>query len=594
MTTPTRAWWERHPGRLEYELQSLTAAGVTFSVDAAAKDGGLLRLSASVDVPGWGPVDVVVTFPDAYPYVRPEVAAPDLVLPHHQHPFAGNLCLIGRSSRQWRVGDTLAWLLTQQLPKTLKAGDAEPDPGQDRDALPEERQAEPFTDYYSCAPAAVMLIDSAWSVPDEARAGSFTFALDGPLPPATDGGLRTLGVIADIRTDAGETVAAAETRLVAPFSGPRLTGRWCRLDDVPLVDSAQALWDAAAQVDPLPVPRGPTGIQVRAVIIPEETEWREQGDGWVFIVRQQGQVAQQRPQRGRRGGGRPQLPNRAPDGYWLVRAGRAGPEDFAARVPELRGLDAADVVVAGVGAVGSSIVEQLTRAGVGRFRVVDSDVLHPGNLVRHAGRFAHVGMPKASVASAIASDISPYTTVTPCTWRLGTVRPHPTQQSDHQVINDALDGADLLIDATAELGLQPWLAAEALERGIAYLGVSATNGAWGGLVALLTPDTAGCWNCLQHHMNQGTIAPPPAAPTGQVQPAGCADPTFTGSGFDLCHVSLQAARVAVGYLLRNVEGGYPSPPGDVDVLALRDASGTATMPTWTSHILTQHPACSGH
>src|SRR5204863_229389 len=76
---------------------------------------------------------------------------------------------------------------------------------------------------------------------------------------------------------------------------------------------------------------------------------------------------------------------------------------------------------------------------------------------------------------------------------------------DRLVLDEVLDGADLVVDATAEWGVHHALADLARERGLPYLCAFATPGYWGGLVARIRPGrTAGCWICLQRALEDGT------------------------------------------------------------------------------------------
>lgn len=78
-----------------------------------------------------------------------------------------------------------------------------------------------------------------------------------------------------------------------------------------------------------------------------------------------------------------------------------GPEAFAR-------LEAARVLVLGLGGVGSWCAEALARAGVGALDLVDSDVFAPSNLNRQLGALTStLGRPKAEVARERALDINP-------------------------------------------------------------------------------------------------------------------------------------------------------------------------------------------
>ena len=270
---------------------------------------------------------------------------------------------------------------------------------------------------------------------------------------------------------------------------------------------------------------------------------------------------------------------------------------MAARVPELTGLHDRHVAVFGVGALGGTVTEHLARAGIGQLTVVDRDHLEPGNLVRHAARLDMAGWGKAFAASQIALSVAPDVIVNVIPYAIGAPRtdPQPDHRTEIDAWTDVIDKADLVVDCTAEKGLQQALAWLARRRGKPYLAVSATNGGWGGRVARLSSASGtACWYCLEYGLNDESIPPLPAAPEeAGVQPVGCAEPTFAGSGYDLAEVALHAVRVAVGTLQQGRPGGYPDSGDDVHVLALRTADGTPVPPTWTGLALTVHPLCRG-
>ncbi|HPT06915.1 MAG TPA: tRNA threonylcarbamoyladenosine dehydratase [Candidatus Omnitrophota bacterium] len=79
---------------------------------------------------------------------------------------------------------------------------------------------------------------------------------------------------------------------------------------------------------------------------------------------------------------------------------------------KLKQLQHSFVVVVGLGAVGSYALEALARAGVGKFRLVDFDIIRPTNINRHLHAFdSTVGMSKAMTAYARVRDINPRATV---------------------------------------------------------------------------------------------------------------------------------------------------------------------------------------
>lgn len=100
-------WWEAFAGRVEYEYACLDAAGIAYILDEEAADRGVLQLRVSRMA--YATVDVVVTFPDLYPFFRPAVrmADPQNSFQHHRQPFSGDLCLLGRDTARWGTYDTV-------------------------------------------------------------------------------------------------------------------------------------------------------------------------------------------------------------------------------------------------------------------------------------------------------------------------------------------------------------------------------------------------------------------------------------------------------------------------------------------------------
>ena len=152
--------------------------------------------------------------------------------------------------------------------------------------------------------------------------------------------------------------------------------------------------------------------------------------------------------------------------------------------------------------------------------------------------------------------------------------------------------ADLVIDATAHVGVQHYLSDLARHAGTAYLHAEATRGVWAGLIALYRPGTDLCWMCLQHYLDDETIPPLPASPVADVQPPGCLQPTYTGTGFDLATIAAQAVRTVATYLTGS--GGYGSKPTAITTVRLRDAGGAPVLPQWEAHDLARHPQCRNH
>ena len=567
-------WWDRFPGRLEYELEALRELGVEPTMDEEQRARGRIVLSFLYPVDG-APVALRAVFPALYPFFRFELYAPDLALKHHQNPFEGNLCLIGGATANWLPRDTLAGFLRTQLPQVLATGRSD-DAAAARGV--EEPQAEPVTTYYTYEPRSLLLVDSSWRIPADAQTGTLTVGLEIARP------LR--GAVHRVEYAGGHV--SADEAIVARHEAA-VSGRWFRmpaavveqdptmlLAAIEAVD-AEAHWSAWERLDD-------GMVDIVGIVFPEEIAWRESGDGWVFVVRRQDETRSRADRRKAGARGPTPKPTTA-----LVRAGRYGRADALARIPALTPLGTRAVSVAGTGALGGPIALDLARAGTGMLRLLDGDHVEAGTGVRWPLGLDAAGVDKVEALIQHIRRNWPFTRVEGARWRLGSA---PLGDGDELALLDrVLDGCDLLLDATAELGVQQALAGLARELGIPYLFASATNGGWGGLVARLRPTSDACWYCVTLALTDGTIPAPPADPSGGVQPVGCANPTFTGTNFDLAPVSAMATRLTVMTLAPEAYGDVD---WDVAVLSLRDREGRVLPGSWAGYRAERHHRCENH
>ena len=114
---------------------------------------------------------------------------------------------------------------------------------------------------------------------------------------------------------------------------------------------------------------------------------------------------------------------------------------------ELTKLSDRCVGMVGLGSLGSKIAVSLTRAGVGNFVLVDSDILHPGNLERHDADWRDVGLHKADITARRLRFLSPRVN---CDVRRTMIGAQVSSDEAGNV-DTALGNCDLVIDATAEV-----------------------------------------------------------------------------------------------------------------------------------------------
>lgn len=281
---------------------------------------------------------------------------------------------------------------------------------------------------------------------------------------------------------------------------------------------------------------------------------------------------------------------------YLARVYYVAPPDLSARVPELAPLRDKVVAIIGLGCLGAPSALEFAKAGIKELRLVDHDVVDPGTAVRWPKGFSAAGQHKAVLLHQMIRADYPYTRTGYYGLRIGRIRPHEREpRSDLSLLTTILTGVDLIYDATAEIGVQHFLSDWAWNQDTPYIGVAGTLGAWGGKAFRVRKRAdGGCWFCYCLHCMDGMeIRDPPSAPDaqGNVQPTGCADPTFTGAGFDMLQVAMAGVRLAVSTLCEGREGAYPACEWDIIHMRLRDDNGGIVVPTFTSYRLTKHPEC---
>lgn len=101
-------------------------------------------------------------------------------------------------------------------------------------------------------------------------------------------------------------------------------------------------------------------------------------------------------------------------------------------------------VLIGAGALGSALLNFWTRSGWGEWVVADHDHVKPHNLTRHAALQCQVGKPKVQAVSELNG------------WITGGAMPLQVIDADatsfDQTVTSALSGAQLVVDASADLG----------------------------------------------------------------------------------------------------------------------------------------------
>ena len=266
------------PERLEYEIAELTAAGILCEIDRDALERGFAVLNLRHTVQD-RELSFIVRFPDTYPYMRFEVEAPDLKLRHHQNPFRKNLCMIGRSTENWCTEDTVASYFKDRLPAVIQSGSSA-DPQEVKDL--EELQGEPVTDYYTYFPNSVVIVDSSWSIDPEIKGGILELGIEKNLTQ----GLRC--AVCTVKDWKDNILAKADPKLSRLYP-ERVEGRWVRSQKAILEDDCNKFLSQIIALDKTFSSKKWQNIKGRrisiiGVLFPEEVAWRQEKDGWIFLV----------------------------------------------------------------------------------------------------------------------------------------------------------------------------------------------------------------------------------------------------------------------------------------------------------------------
>lgn len=270
-----KPWWEIYPDRFKFELDALEQAGIKYTKDEDVFSKGVLCLYIEMETVG----KLRVVFPDLYPYFRFEIYAPELQLSHHQNPFSKSLCLIGRSTENWYISDTLASFLIERLPQVILTGTS--DNTKEVEGI-EEPQAEPFSDYYSYLFGTAVIVDGEWEIDTCYKSGTLLIGV-----ASLDAKLK--GAVLEVYDEEGNILAQSDPRISRAFSGHEFSARWVRLSEALKTTKQDDQFKFLQEKDPYPDKikshRVNGGIlKIRAALFPEEIRnWRQLDYGWIFV-----------------------------------------------------------------------------------------------------------------------------------------------------------------------------------------------------------------------------------------------------------------------------------------------------------------------
>lgn len=212
------------------------------------------------------------------------------------------------------------------------------------------------------------------------------------------------------------------------------------------------------------------------------------------------------------------------------------------------------VGVVGLGSLGSKVALSLARAGVKKFRLVDEDVLLPGNLVRHALDWRSVGRHKVDAVEQAIEGIAPDAAAV--SYRLQLAGQESSQR--HAEVVDWLGKSDLIIDATADGQVFNLLSMVSARSRVPMVWGQTYGGGLGGLVARSRPGVdptplqmrAIYQEFCREHPHEETQAAAPYSATGEEAPLMATDA-------DVGVVAHHVTQLALDVITRPEASRYP-------------------------------------
>lgn len=222
------------------------------------------------------------------------------------------------------------------------------------------------------------------------------------------------------------------------------------------------------------------------------------------------------------------------------------------------------------------------------------DLVEAGNIVRWPVGLRAVGHTKTAVIGGTITGDYPFTSIDAREHQIGRAAlEEEVGEPEMETLERFVEGADLLIDVTAEIGIGQLLS---LSRTASTSPSSTSRRRRAHSAAsspASSPDGRGAGSAYASTTSAARSPIPPREETGTVQPRGCATPTFTGANFDLLPIVAQAARMAAEILID------PDPDAagdDVAVMAFNEDGRRLTAPRWSTFPLSrdlQCPLCGG-
>lgn len=228
-----------------------------------------------------------------------------------------------------------------------------------------------------------------------------------------------------------------------------------------------------------------------------------------------------------------------------------------ARLREVR------AVLVGLGSLGGAVAVALARAGVGRFVLIDPDVLSVDNMCRHVGMLDFVGELKVDAVQTMIQSVNPEAEVVTMAkhlaWDL------PDFGAGRELEGLLSDPGQSVIVATCAVGTtERQLNVLAVERKVPVIFGAALGAAEHARVFRVIPGESACYECvLQAQARDPERFPQFVAEAGEDAREPYLQPDLPGLGIDVAQIAMLVARLTLQTIARvmRIELGLPDEVG---------------------------------
>lgn len=220
-------------------------------------------------------------------------------------------------------------------------------------------------------------------------------------------------------------------------------------------------------------------------------------------------------------------------------------------------LASSRVGIVGLGSLGSKVAVSLARSGVKNFELIDDDIIHNGNLERHDCDWRDVGLHKVNAVSRRIKLVSSDAKVSVRRVAIGS----QVSSTEMAAVNGALNGCNVIIDATANPTVLNHLAALSLSSGSTLIWGGIFAGGIGGYMARSRENFEPTPFDLRQALNQyyEQIDTPPPLPSGSGYDGNVQNEVFVATDSEVSMMAGHICRLTLDTLLNMDSSEYVYP-----------------------------------